>query len=164
MVKKFNIVKLCKRGAMKYIKLSIVVLFVFLMANGCSGEKSVHGGVGFIPKITNVSMIKVDKSTNPDTYTTGDQVTFTVMAEISLDHPPMKTLLVTEFLADSDTPYKGPYKIILPTQDFDKMIYSDLGPITLSGPPGHYRMDIQIETTNGSISDAFSVNFSQGDF
>jgi hypothetical protein len=140
---------------MKYIKLSIVGLCVILMANGCNAGKG-HPGVGFIPKIKDARMINVKDSAS--TYTAGDQVTFSVQAEDQDLN--MKTLWVTEYHpTGSETPYDGPNSIILPKQSSESMTYSQLGPITLSGPTGDYKMDIQIEDASGNKTNVFSINF-----
>ena len=140
---------------MKYIKLSIVGLCVIFMASGCSGGKG-HPGIGFIPKIKDAIMVNVKDSTS--LFTTGDQATFSVQA-IDQDLN-MKTLWVTEYSsADSETPYNGPNSFPLPKQSNQEMTYNQIGSITLSGPAGQYRMDIQIEDASGNKTDVFNINF-----
>ena len=134
---------------MKYIKLSIVGLCVILMANGCSGGKG-HPGIGFIPKIINAIMVNVKDSTS--------SFTFSIQAEDQDLN--MKTLWVTEYSpADSETPYNGPNSFPLPKQSNQEMTYTQIGPITLSGPAGGYRMDLQIEDASGNKTDVFNINF-----
>ena len=140
---------------MKYIKLSIVALCVILMANGCSAGKG-HPGIGFFPKLTDALMANVEDSAN--TYTAGDQVTFTVEAEDQDLN--MKTLWVTVYSsADSETPYNGPYEIALPNQSSQSMTYSKIGQITLSGSAGYYSMALQIEDASGNKTAVLSISF-----
>jgi hypothetical protein len=143
---------------MKYIKLSIVGLCFILMTTGCNAGKG-HPGVGFIPKITDAIMVDVKDSTSPSSFTSGDQVTLSVKAEDQDQN--MKTLWITEYSsADSKTPYDGPTLITLPKQNSEVITYSQIGPITLSGPTGNYRLDLQIEDTRGNKTDVFIINFS----
>jgi hypothetical protein len=140
---------------MKYVKLSIIGLCVILMANGCSGGKG-NPGIGFIPKIIDAQMSNVKSFTS--IFTAGDQVTFTVAAEDQDLN--MKTLWVTEYsVAESEIPYNGPNEITLPKQSSQSITYSEIGPITLSGTSGVYRMDFQIEDARGNKSDVYSVGF-----
>ena len=140
---------------MKYIKLSIVGLCVMLMASGCSGGKG-HPGIGFIPKIKDAKMFNIKDTTS--SFTSGDQATFSVRAEDKDQN--MKTLWVTEYSsAASETPYDGPTSFPLPKQSSETMTYYQIGSITLSGPAGQYRMDIQIEDASGNKTDVFSIDF-----
>ena len=121
-------------------------------------EERGHPGVGFIPTITEASMGNSDVLATA--YTDGDQVTFTMSAK---DEGSMTTLLVTEFPAGSETPVEGggPFEITLPAQGQgnDTPSYSDLGPITLSGTPGEYRMDLQAVDASGTKSDVYSIDY-----
>jgi hypothetical protein len=139
---------------MKYIKISIVGLCVILLANGCSGSKG-HPGVGFIPRIRAAQMDNANGS--GILFKSGDQAIFGVIAEDTDQN--MKTLWYTDYQVDSATPYNGPNPITLPKQTSESMTYSQLGPITLSGPAGRYRMDIQIEDASGNKTDVTSIDF-----
>jgi hypothetical protein len=136
---------------MKYIKLLIVGVCVILIANGCRGGKAQPGG-GFIPRITDVQTLNIADTSGR--FTSDDQLSFTITADDEdLD---MKTLFVTEYL-NSETPYYGPIEIPLPNQISNVMTYSNIGPITISGPSGDYRLDFQIEDARGNISNSLSI-------
>jgi hypothetical protein len=140
---------------MKYIKLSIAGICLILMAHGCNPSKG-HPGIGFIPTINDVLIVSSDGSASP--YKAGIEATLTVAAK---DEGTMKTLLVTEYYpADSETPYQGPDEFPLTGQDSNSYTFTGIGPITLSGQPGDYRMDVQIVDTTGGKSNIFSIDYS----
>jgi hypothetical protein len=141
---------------MRNIKLSIVALCVIFIANGCSGGKG-HPGVGYLPIINDVILYNVDLSSASNTkFKVGAQVTISMDAQ---DEGTMKTLLITEFPADPDTPVPDQLQITLPAQSSYSQSYTGLGPIALSGPAGDYRMDIQVKDAGGGISEVLSIDY-----
>jgi hypothetical protein len=140
---------------MKYIKLSIIGLCFVLMAIGCDSGKG-HPGVGYVPKIKEAQLVNVKEASTSFTY--GDEATVNIQA--SDDNQDLQTLWVTEYYsADSTNPYNGPNPVTLPKQTSQIMAYSLVCPISLSGPPGDYMMDIQLEDASGNKSNVYNLSY-----
>ncbi len=109
------------------------------------------------PTLTNVELFNAnDPGTVTFSFDIGDTANFNVSAtDPDLD---MTTLYFTEYFpSDSTTPYTGPTPIAMPSQSATDMVYTLIQPTEVTGPAGNWRLDFQIEDSNGNESNVFQV-------
>jgi hypothetical protein len=143
---------------MNHRKLLVTGLFVVLICYACGGG-GVSGGIGYVPKITAVSMININDPSKPIRglpFTAGDKASFEIDVEDNDSN--MNTLWVTIYKeADLETPFEGPTSFLLPKQTSNPMFYDQMGTMTINEPPGTYSASLQIGDIKGNISDSFNV-------
>jgi len=126
-----------------------VVLCAALSCLGCSDTDETMG-LGFIPKIKLSGSDEVS-------YRLGETATFLVQADDADLN--MQTLTYTEYDTTADeegTILNGPEEVDLPRQTGQVTFYRSVFTITIEGPPGERRMDIQIKDASGNLSNISS--------
>ena len=148
---------------MKILKIIIAGLSFIIIIYGCNSGHNTTGGVGWFPIFTDINIYNVEDPTNPYEATTfgiGVHASFDIDAED--DDLDMKTLWITEYygavVIDTTGPYTTSTGVALPGQNGQQVVsWTDIYPITISGPKGNYRLDFYIEDAKGNKSDILSI-------
>jgi Ca-activated chloride channel family protein len=135
---------------MKVMK-KFCIIVSLIMIIGCGDP------VGKIPPTID-NVVLTDENFNPKSqFDIGDTANFIVTATDPDKN--MEKLLIEQYFPNDSTgnPYYDPDVIALPSQSDNTMTYNLIGRLTVDGPAGNWRIELQIADSTGLESNVFKV-------
>lgn len=134
-------------------RLSLLVILLIALLYSCSPlQEDDH-----IPEIISISLYN-----SAGTITDNFKINDTILASIAIFDPDLdiESLLITSYHpSDSDTPYDGPLIYHLTEQTDEQVVYQ-VGFIAI-GPAGEWRIEFQVEDSEGNESEIFPMTITK---